>query len=124
MFSPFIKTKDNMDSMTKEIVRVFEATKGQKENALPSVVSSTFTVKGVDYEITGDEYIQVQKRVGELSKQKIDEYIKSAEYKKHGNGTDVTDADRAKKFAKIYEKAREDAKDEFKDNNDIELYRK
>jgi hypothetical protein len=116
MFSPFINTKAKMDSTTKEVTRVYEATKGMKVTALPSVPSASFANpknKENPYALTGDDYIKYIKDIGELRKKEIDKYIKSEFYKVHKDGKPTTDKERAEKFSKIYEDAVAEVKEDY-----------
>jgi hypothetical protein len=106
--SPFKATPAQMDTTTKEVQRVFDATKKETTEALPSVIASKFYYDKVEYEMSGKDYEQAQKRVGELSKQNIEVYMKRAQY------NNLTDLQKAKAFAKIYENARETAKREYR----------
>jgi hypothetical protein len=122
--SPFATSRATMDATTKEVTRVFEATKNEKASAIPGILSPTFTVDKVDYEVTGKKYLELLQKTGKLYKEEIDKEIKSQYYNVHKNGNLTTDKERAEKFSKIYETVRKDVMDDFKDDEDLELYKK
>lgn len=110
--SPFMASPDKMDNVTKEVTRVFNATKATKgSKALPSIASKTITrtknnVKQT-WELTPEQYIEYQQEIGKQSKTGVEKLINSSSYK------NMSDDKKAEALADVYSKAVEDAGDRF-----------
>lgn len=109
---PFTYSQDKMDSVTKEVTRVFNETKGTLgAKALPSIANKSIsrTKDGVStkWELYGQDYIDYQQAIGKASYDAVKALISSGSY------SSMTDQQKAKKLAEIYSDAVRKAGDDY-----------
>ena len=115
--SPFTVSVPNMDSVTKEVIRVFNET-GLKEG-LPTVPDKTIKYpeksgrEAFEYTMTPTEYEAFRTAVGNLYYNKMKAYINGTNYKWTSNGDPVSDMTHSKNFKKLYDKARDEIVSQF-----------
>jgi hypothetical protein len=87
---PFTVSYENQDPVTKEVVRLFNEVEGSSGNkAIPSIPSATIsrteTVDGQkvakEWNLTGDDYQNFLKEVGQMRYRAIQQALKDPEYK-------------------------------------------
>jgi len=107
--SPFAVSPDKMDNVTREVTRVFNDTKNP--GALPSVAPKTITRTkdniSKTWDVSGQDYIDLQKAIGQASHDKVLALISSATYK------NKSDSEKAAALKKIYSDAVKKATDAY-----------
>lgn len=84
------------DAVTQEVWRLYEAT----GEGLPSVAEKSFVVNGERKYLTGEEYTEYAKVMGQTRRQVLEPLLKSKGYQK------LSDADKAKAVGYAYEYAK------------------
>jgi hypothetical protein len=112
MTMPFTYSQDKMDNVTKEVTRVFNETKATMgAKALPSISDKkiTRTKNGVktEWELTAQEYIDLQEKIGKESYSQVESLIARSDYK------GMTDQEKANALAKIYSNVGEKMRNEY-----------
>jgi len=97
VLAPFRMRTENMDSTSKNVIDLFEET--GKVEVLPRLYSDTLTVKGVKYEMNGDQYAEFQQLAGSEAKRLVDQVTSNPEFK------DMTPEMKAKILDKMYDRA-------------------
>jgi len=116
MFSPFLVSQSNMDDTTKEVTKVFEASKETAGKiALPTAAGTSIerTVNGVKkvWDLNKTDYEQYAKKLGELEKKYVEAIINSSGYSSASNDQ------KAKNFQKAYARAKELVTNEYISKN-------
>jgi len=109
--SPFTVSESRMDSVTKEVNRLYEATKTDKtlgSYVLPSGVENGFTVTNNNikkvYEFNDEQYLEYQQIAGQYQKQAVEKLLAKDTYKK------MTDIQKAKTIKIALADAKDNAK--------------
>jgi hypothetical protein len=110
---PFTFSPDKMDSVSKEVTRVFNETKDPA--ALPSIANKTIvrTKNGVKttWDLTAKEYIEYQQDIGKRSRAEVERLISGSTYK------NMSEKNKAESLAKIYSESVKKAGDAFVKEN-------
>jgi hypothetical protein len=115
--SPFTKPEAQTDVVSKEVIRLFNAT--NSNSALPVTVTASWT-KTIDkqkysYELSGQDYVDFQTLMGQRSF-KYAELLINNKLKYNGTPIDykkASDEDKVKWLTKIYSIASDEAKTEY-----------
>lgn len=105
--SPGYLSKEDQSELTKELNRVYAAT---KENVFPKMVDKTVTytdIKGAkhtDYNLSQEEYTKMQQTQGQTAATILNNLVKNADYQK------LTDQQKAYTISAVYEYAQEAGK--------------
>lgn len=94
--SPSTVKEIKNDAVTQEVRRLYEAT----GEGLPSAAEKSFVVNGERKYLTGEEYTEYAKVMGQTRRQVLEPLLKSKGYQK------LSDADKAKAVGYAYEYAR------------------
>ena len=94
--SPSTVKEIKNDAVTQEVRRLYEAT----GEGLPSAAEKSFVVNGERKYLTGDEYTEYAKVMGQTRRQVLEPLLKSKGYQK------LSDADKAKAVGYAYEYAK------------------
>ena len=94
--SPSTVKEIKNDAVTQEVWRLYEAT----GEGLPSVAEKSFVVNGERKYLTGEEYTEYAKVMGQTRRQVLEPLLKSKGYQK------LSDADKAKAVGYAYEYAK------------------
>ena len=94
--SPSTVKEIKNDAVTQEVRRLYEAT----GEGLPSAAEKSFVVNGERKYLTGEEYTEYAKVMGQTRKQVLEPLLKSKGYQK------LSDADKAKAVGYAYEYAK------------------
>lgn len=94
--SPSTVKKIKNDAVTQEVRRLYEAT----GEGLPSAAEKSFVVNGERKYLTGEEYTEYAKVMGQTRRQVLEPLLKSKGYQK------LSDADKAKAVGYAYEYAK------------------
>lgn len=94
--SPSTVKEIKNDAVTQEVRRLYEAT----GEGLPSAAEKSFVVNGERKYLTGEEYTEYAKVVGQTRRQVLEPLLKSKGYQK------LSDADKAKAVGYAYEYAK------------------
>lgn len=94
--SPSTVKEIKNDAVTQEVWRLYEAT----GEGLPSAAEKSFVVNGERKYLTGEEYTECAKVMGQTRRQVLEQLLKSKGYQK------LSDADKAKAVGYAYEYAK------------------
>lgn len=103
--SPSTVKEIKNDAVTQEVWRLYEAT----GEGLPSVAEKSFVVNGERKYLTGEEYTEYAKVMGQTRRQVLEPLLKSKGYQK------LSDADKAKAVGYAYEYAKAKGKQAVSD---------
>jgi hypothetical protein len=107
--SPFITTPSNMDNITREVIKVYNATSDKLGGkALPTAVTNrierTYNGEKQVWDLKVEEYEELQRQVGQYAYTEIQNKMSSESYQKK------TDEQKAKTLEDIYTTAKNKAK--------------
>lgn len=112
--APFTFKKSQQDDVTKEVTRIYNATKEtSKGDALPPVPNNYFTYNKIKYTMTVAEHTQYMADVGKLCYDYAQKYISSSNYKRSTSGKEITDEQRAINLDALYSEAQKIVKNKF-----------
>lgn len=109
--APYSRTEDISTSLDEELKRVYGQT--GETSVIPGIPQAYIRKDNETYKMSASEYTQYKKTFGQTANQTLNELIKSDSYK------DVSDEDKVKMIENVYKYAREQAKQEYFNNEGI-----
>ena len=113
LLSPTYVSKDNTSDMEQELQRLYDATGDTA--VLPREMPKKVTVDGVDYNFTGDQYVDYATLRGQYAHDALVELMDSAAYRK------LSDEQKIKAVTAVYDEAADIAKQDFVDRQGLDV---
>ena len=112
-FNPAYVSEINTSEMEKELQRLYDATGDTA--VLPREMPKKVTVDGVDYNFTGDQYVDYATLRGQYAYDALEEMVSSTAYRK------LSDEQKLDAVTKVYDEAADIAKQDFVDRQGLDV---
>lgn len=112
-FPWYTSTSKEDEAIRKETNRLYEAT--GENTVLPIAPEDTIVYKGTKYELTAKEYTELKKKVGNTTKDILDDLYKDANYKA------LSDTEKAGVVERVYDYARSMGKKDALANHNVKM---
>lgn len=113
LLSPTYVSKDNTSDMERELQRLYDVTGDTA--VLPREIPKKVTVDGVDYNFTGNQYVDYATLRGQYAYDALEEMVGSTAYRK------LSDEQKLDAVTKVYDEAADIAKQDFVDRQGLDV---